>query len=145
MEDHKHQDSVLKQSRASEKPRLAHQDCNDAVVHRVAGEPIESANHQELRRIERRQRSAARHQKIPDTTQEHRKPKHRQTRRQENAGRQTRSDELSRCSQDSPGNISSHSARYENQDEKRPDCEEEPHSSSYFLIPTSKTPIRSDL
>lgn len=70
MEEEEHQECVLEQRHATEEPRLAQDECENAVVHGISGKAIETRYDEHSRRVDGCESALALGEEVPDAAEQ---------------------------------------------------------------------------
>ena len=70
MEEDEHQECVLEQRHATQEPRLAQDECENAVVHGISGKAIETRYDEHSRRVDGCESALALGEEVPDAAEQ---------------------------------------------------------------------------
>lgn len=118
MSCHEKSRCVLDDRKTVEEPRLAEENGEDAVVHRIAGKSIETDYDQLFRRIDRRECALTGSEEGPDASEEHDASEENEAGSGQRRNRESRKMEAIRSLENAKGNVDRHCSREENDEEE---------------------------
>jgi len=127
MEEDEDEKCVLDQSDGPEEPRLAEDKGDDAVVHGVASEAIQTSDDKESRWINGSESALACSEEVPDAPEEDQGAGYGEDACGDGGDAKAWNEKAVRGSEDAERNVAGHRTGQQQDEEESSKCEEEPH------------------